>query len=433
MRRRNPASLAQRETWLRERAGPVGSAHHLPLAIRLEGELDVRVLVDACEAAVARHPILGAAVQEHEGVPWLGPASVRPHVAHVDLSRSPAHRVAPQLADVVRRETVRPFDLGRGPLARFTLCRVGRGRFVLLVVAHRLVFDGPSADVLVHDLACLYGAFADGSPGSLPPLPPLREQVADEQRREAAALDAASEFWAARWREPDAVAVPGLVRPVTGTEPGGCVELPFDEDLDRELDRAARTLDAARSELLLAGLLALLRRWGNERMVAGVALDTRTPLTRHCVGPFANELPVAVGGAAGATFADLVAAARAELHAVHAVREIPLAGAVPAIGPRAAVAPVSMSYRRRPGDPCFPALDSVVEWTMPSHTARNALHLELVDGPEALCGSLRYATAALPPAAAARAACDYVALLRAASADSRRGCTEAGLIPGRGR
>jgi hypothetical protein len=417
MGRRDPASLAQQEIWFAERGCGAGSAHHRPLAIRLDGELDVRALVDACEAAVARHPILGAAFHEHDGVPWVGPAASRPHVAHVDLTTSPPHRVAPQLADLVRRETVRPFDLGRGPLARFTLCRVARRRHLLLVVAHAIVLDGESQDVLVRDLACLYGAFSDGSPGSLPPLPPFREQVAEERQRAAAAREAAAELWAGRWREPGGVALPGLTRQVSGPRPGGWVDLELDAELDGALDRAARALDATRLELLLTGLLALLHRCGNEDAVVGLGLSTRGPLARDCVGPFANELPVTVRGSPGATFAELVAATRAELRAVHAVREVPLAHAVPGLGPRIALTPVSMSYRRRPGDPGFPALDTSVEWTMSGRTARNALHVHLVDGPGAVAGNLQYAPGAIGPESVERIGAEYTRLLRAAVAD----------------
>jgi hypothetical protein len=431
MGRRDPASLAQQEIWFAERERGAGSAHHLPLAIRLDGELDVRALVDACEAAVARHPILGVAFHEHDGQPWVGPATARPHVAHVDLTTSPPHRVAPQLADLVRRETVRPFDLGRGPLARFTLCRVARRRFLLLVVAHGIVFDGESQDVLVRDLTCLYGAFSNGSPGSLSPLPPFREQVADERLRAAAGQAAAAEFWAGRWREPGAVAIPGLTRPVSGPEPGGCVDLALDVDLDDALDRAARILGATRLELLLAALLALLHRCGNEDAVVAVGMSTRGPQNRDCVGPFVNELPVAVRRTAGATFAGLVAATRTELRAVHGVREVRLASAVPGIGPRVALAPVSMSYRRRPGDPGFPALDTSVEWTMSRRTARNALHLHLVDGPGAIAGNLQYAPGAIDQESVARLATAFAALARAGATDPEAPLAAAGSEPAR--
>jgi hypothetical protein len=335
----------------------------------------------------------------------------------VDLSTSPAHRVPPQLADLVRRETIRPFDLCRGPLARFTLCRVTARRFLLMVVAHHLVFDGESMDVLVRDLTCLYGAFSNGSPGSLPPLPPFRAQVADEQERAAAAMEAARDLWAGRRPQPGDVALPGLTRPVASAEPGGCVQLVLDGELDGVLDVTARALGATRFELLLAGLHALLRRYGNEDAAVAVGVGTRGPLTRDCVGPFVNELPVAVRHPRAETFAELVGAVRAELRAVSAVGEVPLARVVPGIGPRLALAPVSMSYRRRSGAARFPALDTAVEWTMFNHAARNALHLQVVDGPGAVAGNLQYACGAIDPESAVRIAGHLTTLLRGAVAD----------------
>ena len=417
MRRRDPASLVQQGIWRTERLCAARSAHHVPLAIRLGGDLDVRALVDACEAVVARHAVLGAAFHEHGGVPWLGAATVRPHVAHVDLSTAPAHRVGPQLADLVRRETMRPFDVSRGPLARFTLCRVTRGRHVLVVVAHRLVSDWASEEVLVRDLTCLYGAFSDGSPGSLPPLPPFRDQVADEQERAAAAREAAAELWAGRWREPEAVVLPGLLRPVIGAEPGGCVGVALDAELGDALDRAARDLGATRFELLLAGLQSLLHRCGNAEAVVATGLSTRTAVTRECIGPFTNELPVGLCRPGGTAFAELVAGVRAELRAAQAVREIPLASAVPALGPRVAAAPVSLGYRRRSGDAGFRGVDTEVEWTIATGTARNALHLELVDGPGSVGGNLVYAPGAMDREAAAGLAARFTAVLRDAVAD----------------
>jgi condensation domain-containing protein len=425
MRRRDPASLVQQGIWRTERLCAARSAHHVPLAIRLAGDLDVRALVDACEAVVARHAVLGAAFHEHDGVSWLGAATVRPHVAHVDLSTAPAHRVGLQLADLVRREAMRPFDVSRGPLARFTLCRVARGRHVLVVVAHRLVFDWASQEVLVRDLTCLYGAFSDGSPGSLPPLPPFRDQVADEQER-AAAREAAAELWAGRWREPDAVVLPGLLRPVIGAEAGGCVRVALDADLDDALDRAARVLGATRFELLLAGLQSLVHLCGNADVVVAAGLSTRTAITRECIGPFTNELPVGLCRPSGTAFAELVAGVRAELRAAHAVREVPLASAVPALGPRVAAAPVSLSYRRRSGDPGFHGVDTEVEWTIATGTARNALHLELVDGPGSVGGNLVYAPGAMDREAAAALAARYSAVLRDAVAD-----VEAPAVPAR--
>jgi hypothetical protein len=132
-----------------------------------------------------------------------------------------------------------------------------------------------------------------------------------------------------------------------------------------------------------------------------------------------DELPVTARHAPGATSAELVAAARDELRGVRAVREVPLGSVVPGLGPRLALAlaPVSLSYRRRAGDAGFPALDTAVEWTMGGLTATNALHVQLVDGPGALAGSLRYAPRAIDAESVRRTGGHFASLLASAAAD----------------
>ncbi|MFB8242763.1 condensation domain-containing protein, partial [Kitasatospora purpeofusca] len=69
-----------------------------------------------------------------------------------------ADACADALAKRLPEELALPFDLARGPLARFTLDRRADGSAELLVVAHHAVFDGNSKDVLVADLAAGYAA-----------------------------------------------------------------------------------------------------------------------------------------------------------------------------------------------------------------------------------------------------------------------------------
>ena len=75
-----------------------------------------------------------------------------------------------------------------------------------------------------------------------------------------------------------------------------------------------------------------------------------------------------------------------------AFRAVPLARATAGVKPRIALAPVSISYRRRPHRPPFAGLAADVEWMAFNHTARNALHLQLLDSPE----TARAATAVQP-------------------------------------
>ncbi|MET0283872.1 MAG: amino acid adenylation domain-containing protein, partial [Polyangiales bacterium] len=55
-----------------------------------------------------------------------------------------------------------PFDLGRGPLLRATLAKLGPDEHRLLLVGHHLVLDGWSYGVLLEELGILYDAAAQG-------------------------------------------------------------------------------------------------------------------------------------------------------------------------------------------------------------------------------------------------------------------------------
>lgn len=140
-------SPAQHGMWVTERILRAGSAHHLAVTVRLTGPLDVAALTAACERFTARHPLLGARLDPRE-----------PALAHPGRAVTPDVRPCPPdgLDAALHEETVRPFDLTVGPLVRFTLLTVGPEHHVLHTVAHHLVFDGNSKDVLVAELAAAY-------------------------------------------------------------------------------------------------------------------------------------------------------------------------------------------------------------------------------------------------------------------------------------
>ena len=69
------------------------------------------------------------------------------------------------------QESVEPFDLVRGPLARGRLVRLAEAKHVLLITIHHIVSDGWSTGVFARELGQLYRAFVRGEPDPLAPLP----------------------------------------------------------------------------------------------------------------------------------------------------------------------------------------------------------------------------------------------------------------------
>ena len=67
---RLPLSYAQQRLWFLYQMEGAGAAYNIPLALRLEGELDVRVLEQALSDVVERHEALRTVFPQEEGVPY---------------------------------------------------------------------------------------------------------------------------------------------------------------------------------------------------------------------------------------------------------------------------------------------------------------------------------------------------------------------------
>ncbi|GAA2586141.1 hypothetical protein GCM10010399_15210 [Dactylosporangium fulvum] len=360
------ASAAQHGMWVAA-SGVVPTAYHMPLVVTFAHDPDVGLLAKSCAAVVERHALLSSAIVDRDGVAYLTRASAAGlRVAGPDES--------------VDEEITRPFDLAEGPLVRFVL--FGR---TLLITAHHLVFDGQSKEVLLRDLAAFYA-------GEIPD--PLPRTAADELAADAARLagrrTAAAEFWSGRWAEPLPVVVGDHV--LTGRDHGAGQVHAFEPPVP---DLPGLT----RFETLLAAIHATLSGHGNPRVTTGIDLSTREPGPVDAVGPYATELPVDSQPDPDSSFAEFAAELRAALRAMYPHRSVPLARAVRRLRPHAAVAPVSVSYRRGAVAPRFDGAPVDVDWLAFAGSVRGDLQLQAVDDGTTVTARLRYSAAAAPVAA----------------------------------
>ncbi|MEU8261973.1 amino acid adenylation domain-containing protein [Micromonospora sp. NPDC048999] len=412
------ATFAQHAVWFTEQAGVAGTAYHMALGVRFAAELDRRALVAACATVTERHPVLAARiVTDGEGIPRLAPADTRPAVTFGELTDA---RVAEEIA--------RPHDLRAGPLARFTLLTGADGTHLLLVTAHHLAFDGMSKDVLARDLAAAYTAARGDGPADPPRTDGYAGLAAAEQQRVAVDLPTARAYWTRHWSGPGDIVLPGLRRTPTSAEPGTAVTVDLPADLVDGVERAARALGVTRFELLFAVLHAVLARYGNRGTPVGVALSTRTPDQADRVGLFVNELPVAADPADG-TFRDHAHAVRARLREAYRHRAVPLAHVVSGLRPAPALTPVSIGYRRRGAEPVFAGVASAVDWTLFCGAARNALHVQIVDGPTGVTVSLQHSPSAIDTDAVRRIGGHLRTMLTAVVADPDRPVADLPVLP----
>lgn len=408
-----PASPAQQGVWLTDRLGLAREAFHMPVRISFD-RIDAEALARAVTVVTGRHPALAARLVERDGRVWQEAAAQRPELVQL---AAPADEA--DLEKRLEEEAARPFSLETGPLSRFTLHRRADGTAELLVTAHHAVFDGNSKDVLMRDLAAAYGSALLPAPGAptTPAAPGASTADPDTVRR-------AAEWYGPRWAAATDPVLPGAPRTPTTAGAGEAVEWRLTGAEARELATAAALAGTTVFEFLLAALHGLLRRYGGEAVPVSVPLSTRTPELADEIGLFVNELPVhAPAASASETFAAFASAVRAELRAGYPYRRVPFGSAVTGLGPRVGLTAVSLGYRRRGPDPDFAGTGARIAWAVHNRTARNTLHLQVVEAPAGhgpLGGgidfSLQYDPAVLAPDTARRIAGHYGTLLAGAVA-----------------
>ena len=278
------------------------------IAFDLEGRLEGAVLRAAADAVVRRHGSLRAAFRhEHLSRPVqvIVPVERAPWRS-IDLSALDEASREERLKAIVARDCAERFDLGRAPLLRFTLIRLGADRHRLLFTSHHILMDGWSMPVVVRELLTLYGQHGDG--GSLPRVTPYRDYLAWLAGQDRAAAVAA-------WR----AALSGLegATLLAGPERGGAAALPEQILLTVDASLTSALMGQARGRSLtlntyVQGLWAILlgRLTGRDDVVFGVTVAGRPPEIagiESMVGLFINTLPLRVKLAAEQPLSELLA------------------------------------------------------------------------------------------------------------------------------
>jgi Condensation domain len=136
--RETPLSSMQTSIWLTEVVNPGTVANHLAHAIHLLGRIDTAVFRLALQRVVDHHALMRATIRAVDGRPMQVLHDALPvRLEVVDGSAWTDDELDAYLSEAAYR----PFDLERGPLARFHLVQRGAEDQIFLHVFHHIVTD----------------------------------------------------------------------------------------------------------------------------------------------------------------------------------------------------------------------------------------------------------------------------------------------------
>ncbi len=344
-----PLAGAQEQLWFLQQFDPGSRAYHVPMAVRLDGTLDVAALEWALNEVVRRHEALRTVFRSRGGravqmvLPELRLSLVcRP--APGGLTEGGQGDAA--LIEALTRFAAEAFDLESGPLIRAALFRISAESHALCLVAHHIVVDGWSLGILQRELSAFYTRRVRGTESAPePPVPRLQpgdfalweqEQLTSERARDALA------FWARELAGPLPVLELPTDRPRPPRQSFRGTYHAF--HIPGELCARFRELCQRERVTPFMGLVALYqmllhRLGGQPEVLVGCASSGRHhPGLENVVGMFVNTVVLRTPLGDELTFAELLRRVREIALRAFEHQEVPFERVVQAVQPTRSLA-----------------------------------------------------------------------------------------------
>ncbi len=398
-----PLSYSQQRLWFIHQLEPGSAAYHLPLAVRLQGAMNVSALRQSLSEIARRHEVLRTKFDARDGRPMQvidEPGEIALPVWDIsELKEDGRHQ---RVREIVARETGRPFDLERGPMWRAALVRLGGEDHALLVCLHHVASDGWSTGLLVSEFTTLYESYRQGQSS---PLPELEVQYADFAvwQREwltGEVLEEQIEYWKRQLAAVPVLELPAdRWRPPVASYRGATLPLRLSQDLTQGIKTLSQQHGVTPFMTLLAAFNVLLSRYsGQEDISVGSPIANRNRKeVERLIGNFANTLVMRSDLSGNPPFVELLARVREVTLDAYTRQDLPFEKLVEDLQPERNLShnplfQVLLGLHNLPSQPGkLPSL-SVSRMTSERVAARFDLSLDLQETGEELNGIIEYST-----------------------------------------
>ncbi|MBK7894395.1 MAG: amino acid adenylation domain-containing protein [Anaerolineaceae bacterium] len=291
-----PLSYNQRSIWLHHVLNPQTVANNVVQAIHFQNEIDVANFGAALQMVTDRQATLRTTFVEVDGELVQKVRASQP----VDFQYEDASSWSEQtLNERLTQEAYRPFDLARGPLFRAFLFSQGPQNHIFLFNMHHIITDMWSIAIFLKELFHYYN---ERSGTAKKKLPPLRKSYQDFAHKQQELLDSSEGLrLQAFWQEQLSGELPLLNLPTDKplqrslTHRGAIHLLALDAPLSERLAHLADSHETSLFAQLFAAYQLLLRRYsGQDDILVGSPLASRTAQTARLIGYFVNPVVLRV-------------------------------------------------------------------------------------------------------------------------------------------
>ncbi len=296
-----PLSHQQKGMLLETLLAPESAIHVEQSVWGFQGELNVALFKQAWQYVIKHHAMLRTAFV------WKNrsePLQVALRFADIPFAQQNLSNLSPteqktRVAEYLRADRQKGFDLSRVPLMRLSLFQTGESAYQVTWTFHHILMDGWCSQLVIQDVMSIYQGLLAGQEIQLAPSRPYQEYIAWLKQQD---MLGAEKFW----RE----TLKGLTRPTLPGRPGEAEDSSEQEEryaveklhLPAADTRALTSLSQKQHvtfNTLLQGMWALLLSCysGDDDIVFGATVSGRPSSlagSETMVGLFINTLPLRI-------------------------------------------------------------------------------------------------------------------------------------------
>ncbi|MGD2092758.1 MAG: amino acid adenylation domain-containing protein [Candidatus Aminicenantes bacterium] len=291
-------SYAQKRLWMLYQLDPENPAFNLPTCITLYEQAVETEVRKALERLVERHESFRTYFKNFQGsiVQIIRP-QLQVNLETFDLTHLEAHDREARRNQLLKDESLKPFNLETPPLFRMKLIKCNHDEFDVVLTMHHIITDGWSMEVLEREFTLLYEFYKRGRDQQLPSLKNRCVDYGYWQERlltDKEKMQGAREFWEIQLRgdQPILDLPYDFPKKNMKTKESAAYGMVIPEEIMLSLKKIALEHKGSLFMVLLAGFnLLLYRITGQEELLLGVPGAARQHEDlKNIVGFFVNTL-----------------------------------------------------------------------------------------------------------------------------------------------
>lgn len=312
-----PLSSSQHRLWFLQQMQSVRSSYNVSSIFEIEGDLAIDFLKKSFQDLIERHEILRTNfVEDSIGNPVQKILSkTNAQINFSDLSQQYDEKI---IKEIVFKECSYHFDLTNDLLIRFTLIKTSNQRYTCLIVAHHIICDDWSLDVIKRDLFAFYKANLFNQSVSLPKLKIQFKEFALQEQRElgSSKFKAQEDYWLDQFQEEfKPLDLTKAKRPAVFSSQGDKISIPLDSFVVDKFKLICQNTGVTNFIGMQSLLCVILHKYSHSNdITVGVPITTRNQEDlKDQVGFYVNTIPLRIKFSPEITFIELLKEVKSKL------------------------------------------------------------------------------------------------------------------------